>query len=107
MKAYQDGIASGKINPEDTQVFGISVDSFAANGEFAKQNGLDFPLLSDMTRKTSKDYGILNEEYQFSMRTTFIVDKQGLIQYIEEGGSAVDPNGAITFCTSLKKKETQ
>jgi len=104
MKAYQAGIAEGKIDPEDTQVLGISVDSFAANAEFAKQNGIQFPLLSDMTRKVSKDYGILHEELQFAMRTTFVVDKQGVIQHVEEGGSAIDPANAISVCTTLKKK---
>ncbi|NDQ56188.1 MAG: peroxiredoxin family protein [Acidipila sp.] len=100
-------MASGKINPDDTQVFGISIDSPAANGEFAKQLGLSYPLLSDMSRKVSKDYGILNEEKQFANRTTFVVDKEGLIQHVEEGKSAVDPNGAIAICTGLHKKEGQ
>ena len=91
----------------ETQVLGISVDSPAANGEFAKQIGVSFPLLSDMTRKVSKEYGILNEEMQFANRTTFVVDKQGVIQFIEDGKSAVDPTGAITICTGLKKKEAR
>ena len=107
MKAYQAGIAEGKIDPAETQVLGISVDSFAANAEFAKKEGIQFSLLSDMTRKVSKQYGILNEEYQFAMRTTFVVDKQGVIQYIEEGSSAVDPANAINICTGLKKKEAK
>ncbi len=91
----------------ETQVLGISVDSPAANAEFAKQIGVSFPLLSDMTRKVSKEYGILNEEMQFANRTTFVVDKQGVIQFIEDGKSAVDPTGAITICTGLKKKEAR
>ncbi len=107
MKAYQAGIAEAKIDPAETQVLGISVDSFAANAEFAKKIGVEFPLLSDMTRKVSKQYGILNEEYQFANRTTFVVDKQGVIQHIEEGSTAVDPAKAISICTGLKKKEAK
>ncbi len=91
----------------ETEVIGISIDSPAANAEFAKQIGVNFPLLSDMSRKVSKEYGILNEEKQFANRTTFVVDKQGVIQYIEEGNSAIDPNNAITMCTGLKKKEAK
>ena len=60
-----------------------------------------------MTRKVSKDYGILNDQYQFANRTTFVVDKQGIIQHVEEGKSAVDPTGAINICTGLKKKEAK
>ena len=89
----------------ETEVLGISVDSPFANAEFAKKIGVSFPLLSDMTRKVSKDYGILIEQHQFANRTTFVVDKQGVIRYIEEGSSAVDPNGAVTICTGLSKKK--
>ncbi len=92
---------------EDSAVFGISIDSPAANNAFAKQIGVTFPLLSDMTRKVSKEYGILNDEMQFANRTTFVVDKQGLIQHIEEGRSAVDPTNAIAVCTGLKKKDSK
>ena len=66
--------------------------------------GVQFPLLSDMTRKVSKQYGILNDEKQFANRTTFVVDKNGVIQNIEEGQGAVDPTGAVTMCAALKKK---
>ena len=38
---------------------------------------------------------------------TFVVDKQGNIQHVEEGKSAVDPTGAINICTGLKKKEAK
>jgi alkyl hydroperoxide reductase subunit AhpC len=58
-----------------------------------------------MTRKVSKEYGILNQEKQFSNRTTFVVDKEGVIQHIDEEKSAVDPNTAIAICTGLHKKE--
>jgi glutaredoxin-dependent peroxiredoxin len=90
---------------DDTAVFGISIDAPPSNGAFAKQIGVTFPLLSDMKREVSKDYGILNDQYQFANRTTFVVDKDGKIQHIVEGGSAVDPNSAIDMCTSLKAKE--
>ena len=60
-----------------------------------------------MARKVSREYGILNEEMQFAMRTTFVVDKNGVIQHVEEGGSAVDPTNAISICTNLKKKATE
>jgi alkyl hydroperoxide reductase subunit AhpC len=65
-----------------------------------------FPLLSDMTRQVSKDYGILNEKFQFANRTTFVVDKDGKIQHITEGGSAVDPTSAIDICIDLHKKQS-
>jgi peroxiredoxin len=107
LKAYQADIANSKIDLNDTAVLGSSIDSPFANAEFAKQLGVQFPLLSDMTRKVTKEYGVLNDDKQFANRTTFVVDKRGNIQHIEEGQGAVDPTGAVTMCTALKKKQTQ
>ena len=59
-----------------------------------------------MTRQVSKAYGILNEEAQFASRTTFVVDKQGKIQHVQEGNGAIDPTNAIDLCTSLHQKES-
>jgi hypothetical protein len=33
-----------------------------------------------------------------------VIDKNGVIQHIEEGDSAVDPNNALTMCTKLHNK---
>ncbi len=106
MKAYQADIANGKIDLNDTAVLGVGIDNPFANAEFAKQLGVQFPLLSDITRKVTKEYGILNDEKQLASRTTFVVDKQGVIQHIEEGQGAVDPTGAVTMCMALKKKSS-
>ncbi len=88
------------------------MDSPAANAAFAKQIGVTFPLLSDMNRRMLKSYGILkgydvqNETYEWALRANIVIDKQGIIQLIDEGDSAVDPNSALTVCTTLHKKGT-
>ena len=87
------------------------MDSPAANAAFAKQIDVKFPLLSDMNKKMLKDYGILkgydvqNETYEWALRANIIIDKQGVVQFVEEGDSAVDPNTALTMCTTLHKKD--
>ena len=83
----------------------MSIDAPPSNNAFAKQINVTFPLLSDMKREVSKTYGILNEDRQFANRTTFVIDKQGKIQHIVEGGSAIDPNSAIEMCLTLKKQK--
>ena len=100
MKAYQDGLA--KFQEADTEVFGVSVDSIPANAHWAQELGITFPLLSDFNRKVVADYGILNSERGFANRATFVIDKQGKIQHIEEGKAAIDPAGAATACSRLK-----
>jgi glutaredoxin-dependent peroxiredoxin len=111
LQAVQSGITAGKIDPSDTEVFGVSMDSPAANAAFAKQISIKFPLLSDMNKKMLKEYGILkgydvqNETYQWAQRANIVIDKNGIIQHIEEGDSAVDPNTAMSVCTDLHKKQ--
>ena len=86
-------------------MLGVSIDSSPANKEFADKIDVKFPLLSDMTRKVSKDYGVLDEENQVARRTTFVVDGNGIIQHIEGGATAMDPTGAHTVCERISKKK--
>jgi peroxiredoxin Q/BCP len=102
MKAYQDGIA--KLTGADSVVLGISVDTRKRNETFAKALNLTFPLLSDEDLKVTEAYGVLNPQSKFANRTTFVVDKQGIIRDIDEKG-AIDPTGAIQMCSMLHEKE--
>lgn len=95
-------------------VFGISIDSPAANAAFAKQIGVTFPLLSDVNRAVLTQYGILESfdryakqgvQYEWARRTTFVVDKRGIIRHIEQGSDAVNPNTAVSICTGLGGKQ--
>ena len=103
MKAYQADIA--KFEANDTQVFGLSVDSVPANREFAKQIAVTFPILSDFKRTVVKDYGLFNEEGGYGNRATFVIDKDGIIQHIKEGNDAVDPTSAEEACNILTHKK--
>jgi peroxiredoxin len=64
-----------------------------------------------MNRKMLKTYGILKgynvqeETYEWALRANIVIDKQGIIQLIDAGDSAVDPNTALTMCTTLHKKD--
>ena len=57
-----------------------------------------------MKREVTKNYGVLNDEAQFASRTTFVVDKDGKIQHIQEGSGAIDPTDAIDICTDISKE---
>ena len=67
----------------DTEVLGISVDSWYSNQEFARKLGLSFPLLSDFDRQASADYGVLIPAKGYSGRALFVVDKQGRVAWRE------------------------
>jgi peroxiredoxin len=100
MTAYQAGIA--KFEGMDVQVFGVSSDNQPTLNHWAHEVKTSFPLLSDWDRKVSKAYGVQLPN-GMANRATFLVDTAGKIQYIEEGKTAVDPSGAETACSRLKK----
>ncbi len=62
--------------------FMASVDSLKDNKGFAKETEADFPLLSDPTKKTAKDYEVL-AFYGVPKRHTFYIDKNGKILFID------------------------
>ena len=104
MQAYQSDIA--KFDAADTQVFGISMDSFAANKRFAQDINVKFPLLSDWHRKVVRDYGLYDERSGYGVRATFVIDKEGIIRHLEEGNTAIDPTGAYEACNLFTKKKS-
>ncbi len=102
MTAYQAGIA--KFEGMGAQVLGVSTDNSPTLRHWADEHlKTSFPLLSDFMRKTAQSYGVLMAERGIANRSTFVVDMEGKITHIEEGGSAVDPTGAETACSRIKK----
>lgn len=102
MNAYQAGIA--KFETAEAKVFGISTDNLPTLKHWTEEHlKTTFPLLSDFQRKAAAAYGTLMPS-GISNRATFVVDIDGKIQHIEEGSVAIDPTGAVTACSRIKKK---
>ena len=84
---------------------GISTDNLPTLKHWAEEHlKTSFPLASDFTRKVSASYGVLMEDRGIASRTTFVIDKDGRIQHIEEGSGAMDPAGALQACRRIRKK---
>ena len=66
-----------KFEGLDTQVLGVSYDSIETHKKFAAEYGITFPLISDEDESVRKLYG--------KGRITFLIDKNGIIQYIQKG----------------------
>ena len=78
----------------------VSTDNLPTLRHWAGELGVSYPLLSDFAeRKASKDDGVLIKERGIASRATFVIGKDGRILHIEEGGSAVDPTGALNACS--------
>ncbi len=69
-------------------VLGISVDSIFTLARYKEDNKINFPLLSDFNKQTSKAYDTIYETFGFEMqgvskRSAFVIDKDGIIKYAE------------------------
>ena len=83
-------------------MIGISVDSARRNQAFAKELGITFPVLSDETKAVTKQYGVLYPLIRVAKRVTFVIDRQGVIREIKEGGEAADPEKTAQACSLIK-----
>ncbi len=58
---------------------GISTDDIAALERFARTEGLDFPLLSDLDGLVATSYGVRRKYITPVKRATFVIDRQQTI----------------------------
>jgi alkyl hydroperoxide reductase subunit AhpC len=85
MPAYEAQAAD--FAKHDAQVVGISVDSVPSHIAWAKSLGgiTQYPLLADFHPKgeVSKTYGVWKDDKGISERAIFVIDKQGVVRYID------------------------
>ncbi|MBY6412896.1 thioredoxin-dependent thiol peroxidase [Rhodococcus sp. BP-252] len=81
---FRDSLA--ELNGEGLEVVGISPDKEAKLAKFRDNEGLNFPLLSDVEKTTLKAWGAFGEKknygkvYEGVIRSTFLVDEEGKIE---------------------------
>lgn len=88
----------------DTQVLGISTDSPFSHENWARSVGIShYPLLSDIHRTVSKAYGVYWPEWNANLRATFVVDRAGIIRFIEryDRGQLPDPDRMLNEVKKL------
>ncbi|MEZ4905080.1 MAG: thioredoxin-dependent thiol peroxidase [Spirosomataceae bacterium] len=79
---YEALLAKGYI------VLGVSVDDEKSHQKFIKKFDLPFPLIADTDHHVVETYGIWSEKkmygrsYMGIVRTTFVIDEQGIIKEI-------------------------
>jgi peroxiredoxin len=77
----------------NTQVVGISTDSPFSHENWAKSVGIShYPLLSDIQRSVARAYGVYWPDWNANVRATFVIDKQGVIRFVERYGKGELPN---------------
>ena len=75
VSSYSDIVSSGAV------LFAISVDTVEEHKKFVDAYNIPYLHLSDLTKETCKKYAGLNI-IGLAKRSTFIIDKQGVIKKI-------------------------
>lgn len=97
----------------DTVVIGVSRDSCESHRKFIEKYGLKVELLADTDEEICRAYDVLYEKSKDGAkklsikRSTFVIDKEGKIVYIQYG---VKPKGhaqeVLEFTKNLKAQTT-
>ena len=72
-----------EIRKYDVAYFTASVDDAEQNKKFAEELKVDYPILSDPTKKNAKAFGVLNDR-GMANRWTFYIDKNGKIAHVDQ-----------------------
>jgi alkyl hydroperoxide reductase subunit AhpC len=83
----------------DAQVVGVSTDSRFSNAAWAeKLGGISYPLLSDFYPHgaVAERYGVLRPQ-GMAERALFIIDKNGVVRYIDVHELREQPDEAVLF----------
>jgi peroxiredoxin (alkyl hydroperoxide reductase subunit C) len=75
----------------NAEVIGVSVDSVYAHLAWIEHGlgDIQFPLLSDITKHISRDYGVLVEDSGVALRATLLIDPEGIIRSLTVNDLAV------------------
>lgn len=85
--AFSDRIED--FRSRNTEVVGVSIDSkfshlawLNTKREEGGIQGLQYPLVADVTKSISQAYGVLKEDEGIAFRGLFLIDKNGIIQHM-------------------------
>jgi peroxiredoxin len=96
-----------RIRALDAQVVGVSTDSRFANAAWAeKLGGITYPLLSDYYPHgaVAEKYGVLMP-VGMAERALIVVDKDGIVRYIDVHETRDVPDPAVLFDELAKLRE--
>lgn len=69
----------------NTQVVGVSRDDVKTLQYWAKDLGITFPLLSNISAYLGENFGVQSGNQPVFNRRTVIIDKKGIIRYVRDG----------------------
>jgi mycoredoxin-dependent peroxiredoxin len=103
LSSVRDDLSS--FQNDQVQILAVSCDPVESLRAWARQEGYEFPLLSDFWPHgaVGESYGVFSSDLGFSFRGTFLIDKDGVVQFLERNGpgDARDQQGWRDALTDL------
>ena len=78
----------GMLKKQGFALLGVSKDSAASHTKFAEKYNLPFPLIADTEHALQEAFGVWQQKkmagrtYMGTVRTTFIIDEQGIVTHV-------------------------
>ncbi len=76
--------SSAALHGFDVAYFTASVDEPQKNADFAKSLDLDFPILSDPSKRTAEAYGVVHPARAVAERWTFYIGSDGKVKAVDK-----------------------
>lgn len=92
-----------ELSKLNATVLGISGDYVFSHHEWAKHHKLQFPLLSDHDHKVARLYTSFDEASGFNKRTIYLIDKTGVVRYVNPAFKAGDAKDYAALRAELQK----
>lgn len=102
---FRDDVA--KLHKQNAEVLGVSLDDIKSHEAFAEKYHVPFPLLSDNTQATAKEYGVLatHLNFTYARRETFLIDPQGKVaKHYKDVDPKANSGQVLADLDTLKKK---
>ena len=110
IEANQFSALVADFSTVETTIIGVSKDSCESHTDFINKFGLKFDLLADTSGEVCDNYGVWQEKEKKGVkkmgivRSTFLIDKQGILQDVIYGVSPEGHAAAMLEKAKLVKK---
>jgi peroxiredoxin Q/BCP len=107
--SFRDNYAA--LRKAGYEVVGVSVDSEQSHRKFIEKQQLPFNLIADTDKTLVEQFGVWGEKsmygrkYMGAFRTTFLVDENGVVEYIFQSKEIAASTHAVQIMQQVTKEK--
>ena len=90
----------------ETQVVGVIQENMFVAKAFAERVGTTLPVVADSKHEVARQFGIFDEDRHMVRRSTFTLDREGIIRAIHQDREALEVDEALEACRVLQRVDS-